>query len=78
EVTLLCAKRLYLERDAADPGLFHSPDREWTGRTEEDRLLISREDGWELVFREGKVERLRTDHGAMIIWTRDEAGRLLS
>jgi len=77
EITLLCAKRLYLNRDPADPNLFHSFDREWTGQTDKDRFQVSREAGWELVFLNEQVETLRTDRGAMIRWVRDEAGKLL-
>jgi hypothetical protein len=77
EITLLCAKRLYLERDATEPTLFYTTDREWIGKADGDRFQVSRADGWELTFQKEKVASLRTDQGAMIRWVRDETGTLL-
>ncbi len=75
--TLLCAKHLYLEKDATDPTVYRSVDRSWEGHEDGERIRVSRNDGWELVFHKGVVESLRTDRGALIHWVRSESGRLL-
>jgi len=65
---LLCGKHLYLRQDRKDKNKFATLNGEWTGKLDGDTFVISRDDGWELGFRKGKVEYLKTDKGREIRW----------
>ncbi len=77
-VDLLCAKVLYLKRDGEGKNTYTSGDGSWKGSLADGRVRIWRHDGWELLFSQGRIDRLQTDLGAAFVWERDEAGRFLS
>jgi len=65
---LLCGKHLYLRQDRKDKNKFATLDGEWKGTLDQDTFVISRDDGWELGYRNGRVEYLKTDQGREIRW----------
>jgi YD repeat-containing protein len=65
---LLCGKTLYLRRDATTPNKFQTLDKEWTGVMDGDQITISRADGWELQYVQGKLRQLKTDKGRRLTW----------
>jgi hypothetical protein len=68
QVMLLCGKTLYLRRDATTPNKFQTLDKEWTGVMDGDQITISRADGWELQYVQGKLRQLKTDKGRRLTW----------
>jgi YD repeat-containing protein len=67
---LLCGKSMWLRRDRRDPTKYRTLDHEWTGVINGDEIVISREDGWELRYKQGLIRRLRTDTGRVLVWSR--------
>lgn len=76
-IDLLCAKTMVLERVEGETGRYLTIDGAWTGTAEGDEIRVERKDGWSLVFRDGKVDRFRTEKGRMIRWHRDESGKVV-
>jgi len=68
QVTLLCGKKLFLQQTGNNSNLYRSPDHQWSGEGGADQLRLSRSDGWELSFKEGRVERLKSDTGRVLVW----------
>ena len=71
EVHLLCGNKLYLDRNPKDPSRFRSRDYQWNGELKEEVFRIFRDDGWQLIFKDGEVEELRTDQGRVLKWVRE-------
>ena len=71
KVNLLCGKTLYLRRDDVDPAKFTSLDKQWKGLLDGSRFTVSRDDGWELVFNQGKIKQLTTDTHRVFQWHYD-------
>ena len=69
QVNLLCGKALYLQRHEKDPARFQTLDHEWHGERKGEVFRLFRQDGWELLFEEGRVQRLRTDDGRILTWS---------
>ncbi len=74
-VELLCAKTLYLKRDGEGTNTYTAAEGAWKGSLTEGRVRIWRNDGWELRYAQGRMERLVTDRGKAFVWERDAAGR---
>jgi YD repeat-containing protein len=68
QVTLLCGKIMYLERDKANMHIYHTPDMEWTGTVRGNTTVISRSDGWALTYWNGHILKMRTDTGRLFRW----------
>jgi RHS Repeat. len=67
---LLCGKSMWLRRDRRDPTKYRTLDQEWTGVISGDEIVIAREDGWELRYKQGLIRQLRTDTGRVLVWSR--------
>jgi YD repeat-containing protein len=68
QVTLLCGKIMYLERDKANIHIYHTPDMQWTGTLRGNTTIISRSDGWALTYWNGHILKMRTDTGRLFKW----------
>lgn len=78
-VLLPCGKLMHLTAAKDAPGTYATADGEWQGRMQEKKLLVSREDGWELEYdAAGWLARLRTDAGRTVLWNRNAIGQLLT
>lgn len=70
QARLLCGKSMWLRRDKRNANTFRTLDQEWTGVINGDEIIISREDGWELRYKQGLIRQLRTDSGRVLVWSR--------
>ncbi len=84
-VQLLCNKTLYFvpDPDATPPQgaqAFASASGEWAAvlTPADGKFTMTRWDGWELEFRNGRIHHCTTDSGKRINWHHDGAGRLTS
>ncbi len=86
-VNLLCNKTMYfvpVTAAAGDPPAegeaFTSADGEWSAiYTDDDEVFrMSRWDGWELEFREGRIDHCITDSGKRLDWNYGQSDRLTS
>lgn len=66
--TLPCGKTMFLRRDRNQPNQFKTLNGEWTGIMQENQVAISREDGWQLKYTDGRLSELRTDNGRILKW----------
>ncbi|PTY00551.1 hypothetical protein DB346_15765 [Verrucomicrobia bacterium LW23] len=73
QATLVCGKTMFLARSRPQPGTYISLNKEWTGAVNGDTITISREDGWEVQYKNGLISQLRTDTGRIITWNRSGA-----
>jgi len=67
-VELICGKRMYLNRENRTSTTFRTEDKEWKGELRGQDFTLSRPDGWELRYSNGKIVRLRTDQNRVLIW----------
>ncbi|NJK92221.1 MAG: hypothetical protein HC904_10550 [Blastochloris sp.] len=68
QATLICGKTMYLRKDGAQANTFYSLDKEWKGVIDGKEINISREDGWNLRYENGRIKSLKTDTGRQLTW----------
>ncbi len=68
KANLLCGKTLYLRRDPKERNKFRTLDQQWTGILTGADITISRDDGWELKYNNGRLTSLTTDTGRKLKW----------
>jgi len=68
QVTLLCGKIIYLQRDKTDTHKYQTADMQWTGTLRGHSITISRADGWALTYWDGHILKMRTDTGRVFDW----------
>jgi YD repeat-containing protein len=71
KVTLICGRTMYLRRSIADQSHFKSLDGQWSGIVSGDDFVLSRNDGWALNFKAGKLVSMKTDTNRVIDWVLD-------
>ncbi len=49
---------------------FYSQHMRWEGEIDGDQITMTRWDGWRVVFRQGRIESMRTDKGRTFHWER--------
>jgi len=73
-VTMLGGKVEYFNLQANQaPAAWKSNDTEWTGVEDGTKFTITRWDGWEIEFREGRIYRLKTDDNRTLRWEYESA-----
>jgi len=78
EITLLCGKKLYFSKSTTtSSGQWKSNDDEWTAVEAGDKFTITRWDGWELEYDEGRIRRLRTEDNRTLRWDYDSTDERL-
>ena len=71
---LPCGKGLYLWRTANDPNKFQTPDKVWTGYATADDFTVSRDDGWKVIYRNGRLVSITSDDNHKFAWSYDGVG----
>lgn len=70
-VTMLSGKVEYFNKEAS--GSWKSNDTQWTGIEDGNKFTITRWDGWEIEFRDGRIYRLKTDENRTLRWEYESA-----
>lgn len=76
EVTLLCGKVLYFNKQASGvTPAWKSNDQQWGGVEDvsNGKFTITSWDGWQLEFKDGRIKKLVTDDNRTVNWIRDSA-----
>lgn len=74
EVTFLCGKVIYFAKQASGvTPAWKSNDQQWGGVEDlgDGKFTVTRWDGWELEFKDGRIRKLVTDDNRTLNWTRD-------
>lgn len=64
-----CGKRLWLYSKKRGSNDFETLDQEWKGKLEKKTFTISRPDGWQIKYLDGKLASIRTSEGRILQWT---------
>jgi hypothetical protein len=73
-LTLLCSKKLWFKQNPANTSEYKSNDGEWIMTIVNSTTLKAvRWDGWEMTFKNGLIDTVKTDKGRTLSWERDAA-----
>lgn len=68
---LPCGKRLWLFSRKRGSPEYATLDQKWKGVVENRNFTVSRADGWQIKYVDGKLSSIRTDEGRLIQWIYD-------
>jgi len=68
-VTMLNGEVEYFSKGT--DGIWKNNDTQWTGVEDETKFTITRWDGWEMEFRDGRIYRLKTEDDRTLRWEYD-------
>lgn len=69
EITMLSGEVEYFSKGT--DGIWKNNDTQWTGAEDGTKFTITRWDGWEMEFRDGRIYRLKTDDDRTFRWEYD-------
>jgi YD repeat-containing protein len=71
---LPCGKGLYMRRDNIDPNKFQTLDQVWSGYSNGDDYTVWRDDGWKLIYHQGRLASITSDDKHTFTWSYDQTG----